>query len=555
MMNNNKDLALFNIVTYNMLAITREMSADLLRSAYSTVIRESADASTFIADASGRVIAQAQNIPLHLNSASLALKGALSRLSIEGIAEDNVIISNDPYSGGQHQSDIFLFSPVFYNGKLIAYSGSVGHHSDLGHSAGSNLHARDIFEERFRFTPMIFSLSKDWNGGIMEQILRANLRLPKETIGDINAQLVANETGRQRLTALIDRYGLDTVTDIWEQLLNYSEQSMRAAISALPDGIYSGDGMADDDGLHDDPIVIKVKVTVTGDNICVDYEGTSPQVITAINSPVASTVSATYSALKMLLTDPVVPINEGTYRPIEIKVPKGSILNPREFAPVEGRTVIIMRVFQSILKAFEDAIPEKVPAQGYDQRTALTMQWTGDRFYSVTDLLGGGYGAGINNDGADLLDDPLGNCKNSPIEALEIMQPFMRITQYELAADTGGAGRTRGGLGAVRAYEILEDNVHLATSSDRFKYPARGIWGGQDGSKAYLTIIRSDGTVEHRRPKIRTVVNKGDRIIMGIGGGAGYGDPRQRDAALIENDIRNKKVSREKAEELYGYHE
>lgn len=548
-----KDIALFNILTNNLLAIAREMSADMLRSAYSTVIREAADASTFLADSRGRVLAQSQNIPLHMNSVSSALTGALLKVDTSNLTEDDVIILNDPYNGGQHQSDVYLFSPVIHEGKLAAFSGSVGHHADLGHSAGFNLYARDIFEERFRFTPMKFSLSRDWNGGILEQILRANLRLPKDTIGDFNAQLVANETGRRRIHSLIDRYGYDTVMEISEQLLDYAETAMQNAIKKIADGDYYGECIADDDGLNEKPILIKVKVTVSGSQMVIDYSGTSPQVVTAINCPMSSTISATYSALKMILTDPLVPINDGAYRPIQITAPKGSILNPKEFAPVEGRNVIIMRVFQSILNAFEQVLPDRVPAQGYDQRTEINLQWSGESFIAISDQLGGGYGAGIRNDGADLIDDPLGNCKNSPVESLEIAQSFFRVLKYDLRIDSGGAGRTRGGLGAIREYEILEDHVDMTVYSDRFKYPAKGAWGGMDGAPAYLTIVRADGSVEHMRAKGHAVLNKGDRLIMGVGGGAGYGDPRERPKEAIEQDIRRKKISAEKARELYGY--
>ena len=547
------DIALFNILTNNLLAVAREMSADMLRSAYSTVIREAADASTFLADAKGRVLAQSQNIPLHMNSVSSALTGALKRVNVEGITEDDAIILNDPYNGGQHQSDVYIFSPVIHDGKLVAFSGSVGHHADLGHSAGFNLYARDIFEERFRFTPMRFSVSRDWNGGILEQVLRANLRLPKNTIGDLNAQLVANETGRRRIHGLVDRYGYDTFMEICEQLLDYAENAMRDAIEKIPDGVYHGECIADDDGIHDDPIVIRVKVEVKGSELYVDYEGTTPQVVTAINCPIASTVSATYSALKMILTDPIIPINDGAYRPIQVSAPLGCILNPREFAPVEGRNTIIMRVFQSILKAFEDVLPERVPAQGYDQRTEINLQWTGDSFIAISDELGGGYGAGYKNDGADLIDDPLGNCKNSPVESLEIEQPFFRITRYELLPDSGGAGKTRGGLGAIREYVFLKDNVDMTVYSDRFKYPAKGSAGGMDGAPAFLTIYRADGRVQHMRAKGHEILNAGDRLVMGLGGGAGYGNPFERPRSEVESDIRRKKVTLEKAKELYGY--
>lgn len=550
-----KDIALFNILTNNLLAVAREMSADMLRSAYSTVIREAADASTFLADAKGRVLAQSQNIPLHMNSVSSALTGALRKVDTSSLTEDDVIILNDPYNGGQHQSDVYMFSPVICDGKLVAFSGSAGHHADLGHSAGFNLYARDIFEERFRFTPMKFSLSRDWNGGILEQILRANLRLPKDTIGDFNAQLVANETGRKRIHGFVERYGYDEFMEISEQLLDYAEKAMRIAIEQIPDGDYYGECMADDDGIHDDPIIIKVKVTVNGNEMLVDYAGTSDQVITAINCPIASTVSATYSALKMILTDPAVPINDGAYRPIQVIAPKGCILNPKEYAPVEGRNIIIMRVFQSILKAFEDVLPERVPAQGYDQRTEINLQWQGDTFIAISDELGGGYGAGMNNDGADLIDDPLGNCKNSPVESLEIAQKFFRILRYDLRPDSGGAGKMRGGLGAVREYEFLEDQVDMTFYSDRFKYPARGTKGGQDGAAAYLKIKRADGTEENMRAKGHAILNAGDKVEMALGGGAGYGTPLERDRSRIIQDIACNKVTKEKAMEIYGYEE
>lgn len=548
-----KDIALFNILTNNLLAIAREMSVDMLRSAYSTVIREAADASTFLADSKGRVLAQAQNIPLHMNSVSSALTGALRVVDTTNLTEDDIIILNDPYNGGQHQSDVYMFSPIIHEGKLVAFSGSVGHHADLGHSPGFNLHARDIFEERFRFTPMKFSVSRDWNGGLFEQLLRANLRLPKDTIGDFNAQIVANETGRRRVHELVNRYGYDTFMEICERLLDYAETSMRDAITSIPDGEYFGHCIADDDGVNEEPITIKVKIVVNGSEMSVDYDGTSGQVVTAINCPFASTVSATYSALKMILTDSIVPINDGAYRPVSVTAPKGCILNPREFAPVEGRNVIIMRVFQAILKAFEDVLPERVPAQGYDQRTEVNLQWTGDVFEAFSDQLGGGYGAGIGNDGADMIDDPLGNCANSPVESLEIAQQYFRITRYDLIPDSGGAGRTRGGLGAIREYEILQDNVHMTVYSDRFKYPAKGVQGGHDGAPAYLRIHRANGTVENMRAKGHALLNTGDRIEMAVGGGAGYGNPTERPVERVESDIERQKITLEAARKVYKY--
>lgn len=309
----------FNIFANSVQAIAQEMSADLLRTAYSTVIREAADCSTCLIDSRGRILAQAQNIPLHLNSVSPAIQGALQSVGIQGLTEDEVNILNDAYSGGQHLSDIYLFSPIVYEGQLVGFSGSVGHHVDLGHSAGYNLHARDVFEERMRFTPMVFSLSRDWNGGILEQLIRANVRIPRDTIGDLNAQLTANEAGRRRLKELIARYSVDTALEAGNQLFDYAEAFMRQAIREVPDGIYHGRDRIDDDGLGNKNLEIHVEIEVKGDELRLDFTGTSAQAATGINCPRASTISSAYSALKMLLTRPTIPLNDGSYRPIAIK--------------------------------------------------------------------------------------------------------------------------------------------------------------------------------------------------------------------------------------------
>ena len=546
------DHTTFNIFANSVQAIAREMSADLIRTAYSTVIREVADCSAFLIDRAGRVLAQAENVPLHLNSVSPAIRGALSKVSVQDLTEDQVIIHNDPYSGGQHLSDIFLFSPIVVDGSLVGFSGSVGHHVDLGHSPGYNLFARDVFEERIRFVPMVFSLSHDWNGGLLERMIRANVRIPRDTIGDVNAQLTANETGRRRFKELIRRYSTETVYAAGDRLLDYAEAFMREAIGNVPDGVYRGVDRIDSDGVGKQNLEIHVSVEVAGDRMRLDFAGTSEQVRTAINCPHASTTSAAYSALKMLLTDPSIPLNDGTYRPIEIFAPPGSLLNPKPFAPVEGRNVVVMRVFQAIQLALAGALPERIPAPGYDTRTEVDLHWSGpDGYFAISEQLGGGYGAGPDNDGADQLDDPLGNCRNTPVEALELSQPFFRVERYELRPDSGGAGRRRGGLGAVRSYRILRDDVQMSVYSDRFINRAQGLWGGHDGTNAYITVLRSDGTVEHLGPKGSAILNCGDLLEVGIGGGAGFGDPSTRDREAVALDLAAGKITLSAASGLY----
>lgn len=543
------DPALFSIITNSFAAIAQEMSVDLIRSAYSTVIREAADCSACLISREGRVLAQAHNNPLHLNSVTAALQGALRALPMEKLTEDDVVILNDAYSGGQHLSDIYLFSPIVMDGKLVGYAGSIGHHGDLGHSPGFNLHAHDVFEERMRFTPMAFSLSRDWNNnGILKQVIASNVRIPRDTIGDIEAQLTANETGRRRLKSLVERHGYEVITEAADLLLSYAESHMREAIRAIPDGVYEGFDVVDRFTQEDDKIEIHVKTTIAGDTITLDFAGTSPQVRRAINCPLASTMSASYSALKMLLTLPETPINDGSYAPIAISVPEGSILNPIPHAPVEGRNVVVMRIFHAIQDALSKAAPERIPAPGYDTRTELDLHWRdGRRYTAISEQLGGGYGAGPGNDGADQLDDPLGNCRNTPVEAVETAQNFFRVLRYELRPDSGGPGRMRGGLGAVRSYEFLQDGVHMSVYSDRFLNPARGVLGGHNGAPAYIHLRRADGTEKVLGPRGSVYLYKGDFLEVGIGGGAGYGPPEERDPELVEADIASGKVTRGRA--------
>lgn len=538
------DPVTFNILANTLQAIAQEMSNDMIRTAYSTVIREVADCSTCLIDRNGRILAQAQNIPLHLNSVSPAVQGALAGVDVSKLTEDEVIILNDAYSGGQHLSDIYLFSPIIHDGKIVGFSGSVGHHVDLGHSPGFNLYAHDVFEERMRFTPMVFSLSRDWNGGILEKVIRSNVRIPRDTIGDLNAQLMANETGRRRLKELIGRYGVETVIAGGDQLLDYAEAFMRSAIKAVPDGVYCGSDRIDTDGMDLKNIEIHVALTVKDDTLAIDFAGTAPQVRTAINCPRASTISSAYSAVKMLLTSATIPLNDGSYRPITIAAPEGSLVNPRKPAPVEGRNVVVMRVFQSIQMALAKALPDRIPAPGYDTRTEVDLHWQGLRSYhAISEQLGGGYGAGPTNDGADQLDDPLGNCRNTPVEALELSQTFFRVERYELRPDSGGAGRQRGGLGAIRTYRFLQDGVHMSVYSDRFANKAPGLQGGHDGTTAYIKITRAaDGSQEMLPPKGAATLNSGDVLDVAIGGGAGFGDPLTRDPALVAADLRSGKV-------------
>lgn len=545
--------ATFNVICRAFLAISREMSTNLIRTAYSTVIREAADASTAIMDSKGNTIAQAENIPLLLNSIGPALRICLEKYSLGDIAEDDFMIVNDPYSGGQHLSDVFIFTPIFHGGYIVAFAGSVGHYVELGGSPGFNIHARDIFMEKLRFVPMKLSFSKDWNGGLLEQIIRSNVRTPRDTVGDLNAPFTANSTCRKGLSKLFEKYSGDVVLEAMDEYMNYGERWVRSEIQRIPDGIYRGEDKIDDDGRNDEPLLIKVALEIRGSDIVVDFAGTCPQVETALNASWATTVSALNSAIKMILTPADMPFTEGFNRPITCRIPRGSILNPIDYAPCEGRMLAAIRVYSATMKALSRAAPEKVTATGYDTRTVVDLRYKSEGRYQATmDLFGGGYGAGPNNDGADQLDDPLGNCRNTPIEALEVAQNYFRVLAYELIKDSGGAGKFRGGLGARRVYEILKDGVDVTCASDRFKFRPEGLFDGHDGTCASITIMRGNRRID-LPSKIAISLKKGDLLEVRIGGGGGYGDPRQRDRWRIERDLREGNISPEAAQRDYGY--
>ncbi|MEU7838875.1 hydantoinase B/oxoprolinase family protein [Nonomuraea sp. NPDC049129] len=548
------DPVTFAVLTKNFVAIAREMSTNLLRSAYSPVIREAADASTAFLDPQGRVIAQAENIPLHLNSMPPAFAACQAALGAPA-DDDEVWINNDPYSGGQHLSDIFLFRPVFHEGRLIGYTASVGHYIDLGHSLGFNLRARDMYEERMRFAPMRFSLSRDWNDGILPKIIESNVRMPRYVLGDLDAQLTANAIGADRLRSLASKYGTDTLLHAFDDYLDYAERRTRAQIHELPDGVFEAEDWVDDDGLGPDAIPVRVQIRIAGDQIHVAFAGTGAQVRGAINCPLASTVSAAMSAIKSALNDLDLPLNAGCYRPVTIEHPPlGSILNPASPAPVEARALPVIRVFSAVIKALAKAAPERVAATGYDTRTSIDLHHTTSQGHSgFSDLYGGGYGASHRHDGADQVDDPLGNCTNTPVEALENSQDFFRVTHYGLLRDSGGPGRTRGGMGASRGYEILRDNIYMTAYSDRFTTRPEGLLGGEPGTTAAIGVNRASGEHEEFPSKGSTVLNRGDVVTVAVGGGGGYGDARERPVELVERDLREDRVSAEAAKIHYGY--
>lgn len=529
-----------SIISRSIIAAAHEMGAKLIRCAHSPIVREAQDCSAALIDRHGRVVAQAELIPIQLGSISQTLAPCLALHPPETLEEGDFLINNDPYHGGQHLQDIFLFSPIFLDGALLGFGATVVHHIDLGGGApGLNPHAGDVHQEGLIFPPSKYSLARDWNGGAFERLIAANVRMPEATVGDIYAQLAANGIGAKRLQALARRFGRETLEAAMEEMLDYSERRMRAAIARLPDGRYEGEAAMDDDGLGEAPVTIRAQVTIAGDGLSIRFDGTDPQVKTNLNNPFASTLASAVACAKSVLTDPDIPFNDGVTRVISVEAPYGSVLNPRPPAPVRARLLPSYRVFNAVMKALAQVAPERVMAEGYDTTTPVCLSHLGEGGYNIyLEILGGGYGAGVGNDGCDGVDSPLSNCANIPVESLEMDYPFVRVEGYRLRPGSGGRGAHRGGLGFERCYRILSDGVTFATYGDRFKRPAEGLFGGEDGAPAETWIERGGERIA-LRSKTGCALRKGDLLVVRTGGGGGYGPASARPEALRARDARH----------------
>jgi N-methylhydantoinase B len=539
------DVVTLNVLVNAFHAAAGEMGVNLLRSARSTIIREARDCSCALFDPEGRIVAEAEHIPVQMSSLSLPMRACLGKHGT--IKPGEVFLTNDPYIGGQHLQDITIFNPIFHAGSLLGFSASIAHHVDIGGgSAGLTFDAKEFYEEGLRFTAMKLNLKRDFaKDGTFYDIVHSNFRAPDVTWGDIQAQLAANEVGRRRIVELAERYGATEIVRYMAGAMDYSERLMRNAIAAIPDGVYEAEDAIDDGVFQKDPIPIRVKLIVEGDGMTVDFTGTSPQVDEFLNVPIGSTYSSAYSSIKMALTagGETIPANDGCYRPIRLDVPYGSILNPKPPAAVRARMCGAYRLFDAILMALQKALPDRIPALGFHANTTSGVsQFKDFRFSIFIEDIGGGWGGNPVRDGADMLDAPLSNCIITPIEAVELDHPFLMLKRYELIPDSGGAGKHRGGLGSVREYEVMDEGAEFFGYSDRHRFAPRGAAGGESGSRGAFRILRNNQEII-LPSKTRFALRKGDVVRVIVGGGGGFGERRERSVEEVLDDIRNEKIT------------
>lgn len=543
------------VIRNALVAASEEMSITIWRTSRSTVVREILDFSTAVFDANGNNIAQSARIPVHLNSMSDCLRTILDRfIPLEQWQDGDVIVTNDPYSGGQHLPDIQTFRPVFVDGKRVAIVGTLCHHVDVGGGAAGSYYAAatEVFHEGIRIPPLRLVDKGVLNSGVFEMLLH-NVRQPDETRGDLNAQIAALGIGERAVARMARKYGSESLEAAMGAILDGSEAMMRAALKALPDGEASFVELVDDDGQSDDPITLSVKITKRGDTIALDFAGSSPQVRGPVNNTPAMTCSAVYYALLAALGGDI-PANSGCYRPVTVELPEGSVVNAVFPAPVAGRMVVNHRIATAVFGALAGIMPQRIPAAYYAISYVYALQTTNrqGKRQVYFDIEVGGWGGHAGGDGASALSCGLHNNTNAPIEMVEAKYP-VTFTRYGLIPDSGGAGQFRGGLGLVREWRLDAAEGSLSTNFERFRHAPYGIKGGAPGSLSRTTVTHPDGSTVSLRSKVSGIpLTRGDVVTIETSGGGGYGDPAARDPQRLARDLAEGLVTPDGAASLYG---
>lgn len=543
------------VVRHKFEGIANEMQSTLLRSSFSPIVKEGLDASASLFMIGGETLAQACAIPIHLATLIPVVETILRDFPLDGMDEGDVYIMNDPYLGGTHLPDIALVMPIFVDGKVIALSTAMTHHQDVGGMTPGSIptNATEIYQEGIRIPPLKLMDAGKLNETLVS-MLKLNVRIPDTFMGDINAQIAACFIGARRMVELSALYGVETLHEIAYELFRRSEQLTRMELKKIPDGSYHYVDYLDNDGIDlDDRVRIEVTAIVKNGTIHFDFTGTGPQLKGPFNCVRSGVQAAAYFAVRVL-TDPEIPTNAGCFRPVSLHLPEGSLVNPREPAPVGSRTATIKRITGCILAAFKNVMPEKVPADSAGVLLALAFggRLANGKQYVVGELIAGGSGASYRSDGVDVVETDASNCMNLPVEALEMESPI-RVHRLQLRTDSGGAGQYRGGLGLIKEFELLGDAAIFTHRGERHYCAAAGAQGGASGAFEESVIKRVSGEEEIIKSKVVATLYRGDRVIVKTPGGGGFGDVKDRQSAAVEFDIASGRVTRDQGKALYGY--
>jgi N-methylhydantoinase B len=513
------------------------------------------DCSTAIYTRAGKLVAQAEHIPLHLGLMPSVVEEVLKLYPVEELQEGDAILINDPYISGSHLPDVFLISPVFFEGEVVAIIGNIAHHVDVGGiTPGSmSVAATEIFQEGIRLPGIRIR-----KAGVLDQellrFLTANVRTGKELLGDLYAQLAANNVGEIRLKELFSRYTIDYMEQCMEEIMNYSDRRMRAAIRNVPNGVYRFEDYLEGDGVTEELIKIAVQVMVEDEEVVVDFTGTNQQANGPINSTLGVTKACVYYALKAFL-DHEVPPNAGAYRSIRVVAPAGTVVNPKFPAAVSNANInTSQRITDAILGALASVLPDRAMAACSGTMNLFTIGGLDENtkeYYSYVETYGGGQGATMGLDGMDGVHTNMTNTRNAPAEVIEQSYP-LTVKRYALADNTGGNGKYRGGMGMIREIVVESDNAAVTLSTERKKIGPWGLFGGGRGGTSQCLLISPDGKQTELPAKVTMRVQKGSTIVLKTSGGGGYMDPLDRDPADVKRDVIAGNITVDIARKEYG---
>ena len=554
------DPARFEVVKNALYAAAEEMKIVLAKTAYSPLLKVAGDYSCGIFDRAGNMVAQGPDLPIHLGSMPDAVRAVVR--AFPEVLPGDVFIHNDPYQGGSHLPDVNVVAPAFLDDRLLGFGCVRAHWPDIGSATpGSYGAVTEIYGEGLRLPPVRLYREGKPEPGI-EAIIFANVRTPSERMGDLRAQVAACWRAGQRMAALARKYGADELLGIMDEVLDYSETMMRAALAALPDGeasfedILDGDGVLAPGATEDETFRIKLRITKRGDAITADFAGSDPQVPGPMNAPLTVTASGVFCALKMI-ADPhsLIPPNSGCWRPVRVLAPEGSVVNARLPAPVVyANHEISHRVAEMVMAAMARITPSTVMAGSQGTSAIMTFGGvdyrTGERYVSYESVKGG-FGARPIKDGINGVASTVTNMSNTPIEMIEMSFP-VRVEEYALLPDSGGAGTWRGGLGVRRVWRVLEQGSHAAVCCERTVTPPFGLAGGLAGAPARLMLELPDGSSRKLVSKGGFIAPAGSRVVMEAPGSGGYGLPCERNRAQIAEDVRDGYVTEAAARRDYG---
>lgn len=540
------------IISNSLLYASEEMGIALRNSAYSPNIKERMDHSAALFDPRGRLLAQAEHIPVHLGSLPWGLGNMLEHCARGGIEleEGSMVVANDPYITGTHLNDVTLVAPIHHRGELLAFAVNKAHHADVGGAVpGSiSMDARRLQDEGYVLEPAVLWRKGAFEESVVDRFASAS-RAPVERRGDLKAQVAANLSGVRRVKETVDKYGIGAFQRSAAFSFKHSEALSRKRLSGFRPGTFEASDFLE--GPDGEDLVLKAKVIVSAERVAVDYSGTSKEVDYPLNAVFGVTVSGVYFVLRCLLGDDI-PANHGAFAPLTIRAPPGTILNPTRPHPVGGGNVeTSQRNADVVFRAMAPAVPGRIrAAAGGSMNNVMMGGSTGNSSWAFYETIGVGLGGGRSTDGVDGIQANMTNTMNTPIEAIERTLP-LRVVRYEFRPDSSGAGRSRGGSGLARAYQALAGRTTFTVLADRQKNLPWGLEGGRPGAGTRVAVVRNGKRAEVS-VKSTLSLAPGDVVEILTAGGGGYGDPSARPRRSIDRDMRNGLLSLERAELDYG---